>query len=159
MKLLYKFVEVLRAAAREHGGVGARCRGSLASILCLGAVFCSSPVLGANAYQALTRAGTDYLIAAVGIEQFKGTECAYVFEKVPVESVDEVRQKVFPRMTPEDRKEVDRQLPLLRSDRETLTRLIPALRKAYDEKTACGMLAGHAITQLVKARTRWEELK
>ena len=71
-----------------------------------------------------------------------------------------MRQKVFPKLTPEDRKEVAPGLLLLRSDiRETLTRLIPALKKAYDKKTACGMLAGHAIAELVKARTRWEELK
>ena len=160
MELLYEFVKVQRGTRREHGGIGARYRGVLASILCLGAAFSSSPVLGANVYQALTRAGTDYLIAAVGIEQLKSTECAYVYEKVPVESVDEVHQKVFPRMTPEDRKEVAPLLLLFRSDvRETFTRALPALKKAYDKKTACGMLAGHAIAELAKAQARWEELK
>jgi len=117
--------------------------------LCISSAFASD-------YNAVNKAAANYLIAAVGYDVFKSTQCGYSVESSNQPPLSKIEAIIYPKLTPDDRIEMKDSTKAIRTEiRPNFDRTYAQLISKTDHKTACGMLAGQVLRSLSEAKSQW----
>jgi hypothetical protein len=122
---------------------------TICSIIILCAAFISTSARAQVTYSQTRQAGINYIIATIGIEELRLTECGYVLKKLHIEPFDNKRAVVLSKFTEADKLEAkQRMLELHIELKSFFGEAIAKFKKSTDAKTACGMVAGEALRNL-----------
>lgn len=121
-------------------------------------VLCTSIALASD-YNTVNKAAANYLIAAVGYDVFKSTQCGYSVESSNQPPLSKIEAIIYPKLTPKDRIEMKDSTKAIRAEiRPNFDRTYAQLISKTDHKTACGMLAGQVLRSLSEANSQWAKV-
>lgn len=132
--------------------------GAFISLLFFATTFAQSEPL--NSYVEMRRAGADYMIATLAIEEQKNYSCSHLVKKLKVNKYEDVKKNVLDKLSPSDKKEYLLEMHDLenqvKSDmRTTFEKIRSEIQTKTSPEASCGVLIGFAMDRYNLSKTKW----